>query len=303
MKTKSLVSLALASLMFVACSKKEDAIEATNAPVLLSTGLSVQTRSVNTSSNLQATQFDAGSSIGVFVNEKDLTSASVLTYQADGSGNLALKVGSQPYFPSNGHNVDICGVYPSTSLVSGSLTNTEVFSVKADQTSDVEYKKSDLMTGSALNVARTSNSIPVTFYHRLSKINVKLAAGVDMTDAKLLGAEVRIKNTFTSTEFAPKTGVLGTLQGNVGDIVLESSATADVTSSAIIVPQTLAINTDFIQIKLPAGGIYTYTLPAAKQFLPGNAYSYLITVNSIGIKVSTTIIDWVTGTEIPGTAQ
>jgi hypothetical protein len=186
------------------------------------------------------------------------------------------------------------------------------FSVAANQTSDDNYKASDLMTGkpTANNpVARQSTAVDMTFTHLLTKIDVNLYAGDGFTDAQMADAVVSILGTKPTTTFSVQSTTVGTASGTAADIVAgKGTAGIDVNTktyygtSAIIVPQNIVAGASFIKVTV-GGGDYIYKMGADTNFDSKKCYTFNITVNKTGLVLTvTTITDWVNGGATAGNA-
>lgn len=308
---KLLFFAAVASVMLTACSSgNEEAKETGNSPLRLSTqNITGLTRA---GQSVQLSQFDANQQVGIFLVENNGgpatsgTNVTVysqpLTYVADGNGALA----NTQYWPTDGNGLYIYGVHPLTAATTAAAYDATgvSFSVAADQSADANYKASDLMTGvpTAGNpVARTTSAVPMTFTHLLTKIDVNLTAGAGFTDVS--SAVVTILNTKPSTTFNVQNTTVGAASGTATAITAGTGAT----TSAIIVPQTVAASTDFIKVAI-GGGEYIYTLPATPTtgtvFAAKTKYTYNIQVNKTGLVLtSTTITGWENATPVDGTAE
>ena len=289
---------AAASVMLAACSSdNEEAKVAEKSAIRLSTqSLTGMTRAAK---DVQLTQFAANENVGIFLAEDNAgspvtsgtnvtTYAQPLTYVADGAGNLA----NTQYWPQDGNGLHIFGVYPLAAATAAAAYNATgvTFSVAANQTSDANYKASDLMTGkpTAGNpVTRTTSNVPMTFTHLLTKIDVNLTAGLGFDDVS--SAVVSILGTKPTTTFSVQSITVGAASGTAADIV----AGTGTATSAIIVPQAIAANTSFLKVTV-GGGDYIYKLPAATTFDAKKCYTFNITVNKTGLVLTvTTITDWV----------
>ena len=300
---------AAASVMLAACSSdNEEATVAEKSAIRLSTqSLTGMTRAAK---DVQLTQFAANENVGIFLAEDNAgspvtsgtnvtTYAQPLTYVADGAGNLA----NPQYWPQDGNGLHIFGVYPlaaATAAAAYDATAVE-FSVAADQTSDANYKASDLMTGkpTAGNpVTRTTSNVPMTFTHQLTKIDVNLTAGSGFTDAEMDDAVVSILGTKPTTTFNVQNVTVGAASGTAASIVAGTGAA----NSAIIVPQTIVAGASFIKVTV-GGGDYIYKMGADTDFDSKKCYTFNITVNKTGLVLTvTTITDWVNGGATAGDA-
>ncbi len=311
---KNLFLIAVATVMVAACSSDLDETSvAESCPVRLCTdGLTGMTR---TGQSVQTTQFVADQQVGIFLAEDNGNSVSPapvtsgdnvttydqpLTYVANGSGGLA----NTQYWPQDGNGLHIFGVYPLAAAETAGAYNAtgKSFTVQTDQTTDANYMASDLMTGlpTAGNpVARTTNAVPLTFTHLLTKIDVSLSTGEGFTSAELDAAVVSILGTLPSTTFSVQSTTVGAASGTATDI----TAGTGTTNSAIIVPQAIAAGSNFIQVAVGDGN-YIYKLPDAITFASSTKYTYNLTVSKTGLTLSgTTITPWNSVAPIDGTAE
>ena len=306
---KNLFLIAVATVVVAACSSDLDETSVVESyPVRLCTdGLTGMTRA---GQSVQLTQFVADQQVGIFLAEDNggpVTSGTnvttydqPLTYVANGSGGLA----NTQYWPQDGNGLHIFGVYPlSAATTAGAYNATgKSFSVQTDQSADANYMASDLMTGLPTEgnpVSRTTNAVPLTFTHLLTKIDVNLSTGDGFTSAELDAAVVSILGTKPSTTFNVQNATVGDASGDATTI----TAGTGTTTSAIIVPQTLAAGSNFIQVTI-GGGNYIYKLPAAITFESSTKYTYNLTVSKTGLTLNgTTITPWNSVAPIDGTAE
>jgi hypothetical protein len=287
-------ALAAATVSMTSCNNDDEVID-NNAPVEIRLS-STNEASLSTRSNdqdIQLTQFDASESIGVFINEDagtpTTTYSQPLEYTANGSGGMTTPAAQ--YFPQSGRGVNIHAFYPFSAA--SDLETIGNFSIATNQSTDVNYKASDLMYGVPASnpVERTSSAVQLTFNHLLSKINIELKAGNGLNASQLEGATVKLIGIKPETTFDPATGAITAATGTATDITV---MTTDVTrkGSAIIVPQTRAINAAFIEVTLATSGKLTYKLTAETTFTGKNQYDYEITVNLTELTVTSTISPW-----------
>lgn len=299
---------AVASVMLTACSSDNDEANVANDGQIRLTTQNVmnQTRSANQS--LQLTQFANDETVGIFLVENvsgtptlsggNVTSyAQPLTYTADGAGNLS----NTQYWPKDGNGLYIYGVYPATAATAYNAAGV-TFTVQADQSSDVNYMASDLMTGAPTSnpVARQSTTVPLTFTHLLTKVNVNLTAGNGFVADDLTSATVTLLSLKPTTTFNVQNTTVGTPSGDAIDIVAGTGAN----TSAIIVPaQSVAAATSFIKVTV-GGGDYIYKMGTATTFTAQKVYTYNLTVSKTGLTLSTASINnWESiGDPVEGTA-
>ena len=301
---------AVASVMLTACSSENEEAKVTDSsPLRLSTqNITGMTRAAQ---DVQLTQFAASENVGIFLVEDNAgspvtsgtnvtTYTQPLSYTADGAGNLS----NTQYWPQDGNGLHIWGVYPLAAATTAAAYNATgvSFTVAANQTADANYKASDLMTGvpTAGNpVARTTSAVPMTFTHLLTKIDVNLTPGDGFVAGDLTSAVVSILGTLPTTTFGVQSTTIGAASGTATDITAGTGAA----TSAIIVPQAIAANANFIQVAV-GGGNYIYKLATATTFAAHTKYTYNLTVNKTGLVLTvTTITDWAAGSTTSGNAE
>lgn len=233
---------AAASVMMLAACTHDDGTLSTASPA--SNEIVITTRSsemgfTRAESNIQSTQFDNGQEIHIFLrdatvpaNSTDgtLYEGSPYTYikeDADETGRTiktyVSTVEQRLYWPKLMHPLDIYGIYPINAVSDGTKvdgtflpfdkTKSYYFTVQSDQSSEVNYKLSDLMTGlpttynsvKAATYNPTSEdadapfkliqkenpgTIPLTFTHRLTKIIINITKTTETKDVDIPMADI-----------------------------------------------------------------------------------------------------------------
>lgn len=315
-----LATIAAAVFSFSSCSQDELSTVKAETPdlgqeILLSTNFST-TRSI--SQTVQEDQIANGVQVGVFVNETSSTTSFVENgtnnyFTANGTGGLTIgNADNKIYYPKTS-NVDIYAYAPYQSgWTITNLNANQDFTVQADQSSDDNYKASDLIWATPkTNQASSESALALAFAHKLSKININIVN--NRTGLSLKGATVSILNTVRTATINPSTGTTAVKDGESASAITvatygtdsEPTATAQspATASAIIVPQTLTAGTKFIKIVTNATynttdgstTLYAKLGTGGKTFESGNVYKYTVTIkeNSVELSLgSTTLSGW-----------
>ena len=321
MKTRFLMATAAAAIVMVACNNEETDNWA--GEIRLSSGLAVQqVNSTRAANNIQSEQFAKNAEIDVFINEAvnagetaTTSYTQPLVYTAGGDGPM--NTSDQPYYPTSGKDVNIYAYYPSGTVTSIDANAASVeFTVKENQSSDTDYKASDLMYGTPDKnpVGRTKNDVNITFKHLLSKVTVTLKQGAGIKDLDLTNAKVELLNVLPTTKLNPSAGTISGAQGDETDITVMDKG-ANLSGSAVVVPQTLNQEVEgkrrFIKVTLSTGGVlYSQNLTDAEgqtiediKMEAGNEYKYEITVNLTSLDIKSSITEWVTGETVRGDAE
>ena len=280
-----LATIVAAAFAFTACSTEEPVSNPKPQEERTISFTSTVNNNVNTraTSNLQNNAIANGVGIGIYGTVSgggNLANATDAQYTSDGSGGLNLVTGTTAM--SCTEITDESSISFNAYAPTGGTWNEgkTQFTIQPNQTSDENYLKSDLLkgTGSLAGAAIVDNAqAALSFQHQLSQIKIVLqnAEGVsnDFADAT-----VTIKNTLPSISYTASTGTLGDATGTATDLVAGTGAT----NYAVIVPQTIAANTPFVEVCL---GDHTLTATIGSNnftFVGRQSYVMTITVGDLG---------------------
>ena len=329
---KKILLFALVAATLTACSSDSEAPQAPVAskqPIVLGTGMPTMR---SNKQDLQKTELEAGTTVGVYIYFKDAQTTNTtynygyknIAYTVSGTGgDLSIVTSTeQPYYPDvKTQNIDIYAfapqVYTGTAELS-TLTAQDVFTTKADQTAEADYRASDFVWGkladrSAPTTAGTKQEIIMD--HMLSKVNINIAAGDGVNFSSLAGAKIYLNGVKLLGTVDLTTGAVtlrtGTNAASKVTLTTSTSTTGKLadtttdcyTSSAVIIPQDIAAANDFIEIKLSNGSTYKYKTTAPTPFAAKTKYTYDIKLSVAGIQLTTTVNNWTDGGTTPGTAE
>ena len=292
MKKTKLSGWALVATMlgigFSACTNETEEVLTQESEIKLTSEI---TRS-RVISDLQSEQLEESRTIGVTITGSKSGDDYVnKPWTSDGEGGLSTE---HPVYWAN-TNVNVTAYHPyNVDWTSG----TQTFTVKTDQSVEANYLNSDLLFANKPNVAKSTDPISLTFYHKLAKVNVTLQP--EYPEMDLSNAIISICNTKTSTTFNLSDG---TVPEEATGEVQEIKAGVGATASAIVAPQTIAASTKFIKVELGEKTFY-YTLPSDKQLKSGYSHNYTLTVKekAIEVKTESEITDW-NNEDITGDAE
>ena len=285
---KRIILFAVGALMMAACSSNETKTPDPSGEIRLYTEVApLQTRAAEVLTDLQDTQFAAGTDISVLVN--DNTTGDIIvtypkqTYTADGLGGLTTAV--PQYYPASGSSVNICAFHPWDA--------TENFPVATDQTSTASYRASDLMWAKLTNITKDTPEADrvLTFNHLFSKIIVRLIKGNGVTQDEIDAAKITLGNSdlVCSVRFDAGDGTYTLETPGTETMTIATDAGTSV-HAAIVVPQVMTGKVHTVAL---GGGEQSYVFPEI-TFKKGMKYTYTITVNKAELVVTTTIEDWTT---------
>ena len=293
MKATKIISACAVLVALASCSNDLSQPTAEDTPIRIQANVGgITTRAAH---NLLESSFSNGDAINVYITENitNKTTSSGGTYNPmvythDGS---QFKAATTQYFPSNGNGIDVWAVYPSTITV-----GTTDFTIESDQTSDANYKNSDLMIAQKLENKTKTDDITLSFTHQLSKIIVKLGkeAGVE---GDLTGAVIKLTDVVKKTALTVSgdNGItLGSLSSDAGDKGELTIGTYNATNgtAAIVIPQSTG--TMKFKVTLANGGSYTANMPnTTTTFAANKEYTFTLTLKANAITVSASINEWI----------
>ena len=286
---KETIYLALLSILTAACSNEDGGQAGAPADAIVLTASMGKADATRGSQDVQATAFDEGELVSVEMTARNMERSvyRAAAVDADGKNELTAYTTALTW-PANNGSVSIRAYYPSTVT-----SSTATFTVQADQSSDDNYKLSDLMYAEPVANQAKAASVPLTFHHALSKVVVKLTAGSGADDAMLSHCAVAVKACKTAA-----------LSGGVATPVADATAAADygyikigtgAAVAGIIVPQTIdgsATAQPFVRETIGEKHLY-YKLRTRKAFEARKMYTYTLRVD-LGevILLSAAVEDW-----------
>lgn len=298
---KNMIFAAIAALALTACSNDDEIKVGGDNAILLTSSLNVaETRAAT---NIQTSAFDAGETVDVYItenepgtNETHYNQPILATTKTGGA--LDLQDGPY-YYPTSGNGVNIYALYPATAATG------ELFTIKEDQSTDANYKASDLMYGKPASnpVSPSANAVDIQFTHLLSKVTINLIAGANVTS--LDGAKVELLGVKPSTTLTADINgySITAASGNATPITVMTATETVTSGSAIIVPQTLPEM--FLQVTIGDAVMTGKLSTGAPTLTTGNEYTYDITVNMRGgaLEIEGSITPWTDGGTNSGTVN
>ena len=274
MKTKEILLTVLAAVLLTGCSAEiEQGQTVGGMPINLGYSVVTATAETRAATNLNNDALTLGSVAVSVKKHTDGTYTTTYNYTAAAGGALSPATASnQFYYETDGSSSDIIAYYPATA--------STTFPVQADQTSDDNYKASDLMWAQVTDQMPTNSTVNLEFSHKMSKIIVNASAGTGVTSI----TSITLNNVKRKVSFDPTTGTttLAATDNNPTTVTMSNNG------AAIIPPQT--IDGNFITITTNAGtAVYAVE---NKAFESGHQYTLNITVNAAAIGATNTITGW-----------
>lgn len=223
------------------------------------------------------TTFNSGETVKVYVKPNGASSYTGYDYTTAAAGNAPSLTApsTPPYFPAGSSTtVQAYAYYPSTAGTT--------FSVKTDQTSDANYKASDLMYASNRTITKGSTTgTALAMSHKMAQLKLVVAAA---SGSGLSISSVKVNAKYQAS-FTASSGAVS-VTGSATDITALSAAG---TGYILIPPQ--AING--ITVKVTASSqVATYTFTSTNSLEAGKSYTMNLTVGLNDVGVTTSISTW-----------
>lgn len=287
---KSTIILGLALAMLAACDKEQPEA-ASGAPVTLNVAVVQDGVLTRAADDIQSVRLLPGEAFNAYLTNCTV-SETVFTMNADG---VTATAASQP-FVMKGRTAKVVAVYPVAAT-----TATTSWTVALDQTTEADYKASDLMYASATIAA--SGRADVTFQHRMAKIIIKAAAGEGIGEIR----DIRIiKGNRTvdigGTGLIPGSAVSDPVDNTDANClkVFEGGTEGYADCAALLPPQTIDAGTGtadrFLEVATNKGPCW-FNLRSASgssvTFESGKSYTLVLPVDADIIGLTATITPWV----------
>ena len=218
--------------------------------------------------------FTGTESVRVFMNNSSSSSDSTVGSPTAGVSSLT---GGSLYYPPSG-SISLFAIYPAASASSHTVTY--------DQTSDDNYKASDLMYATkAVDQADKANAQNLEFAHQLVKLKLNIIKGAGITEV----TEVKMKNVKRTVSVAPTTSSAGigsatSTDDENGDNILifsGSNTSSETQTYACIFPSQAWNNTDFITVTADEKTV-TYQLNRS-EWTAGAEYELTFHLNAVAL--------------------
>ena len=289
------------TMMMTSCSSDEinQSGNAQESGSIYLTSRVAQTRSLD---ELQTDALNTATKVGAFgiSGSAAVTNGNNNQYNVTSNGELEA-VANDMKWPGGDAKVDIYAYAPYQSNWTYNSANS--FSLSTDQSDDEGYLASDLLHASIANVSQTSSAVVLNFSHKLARINVTLTKGGSCT-FDLSKSNVSIGGTKIGTTLNPSTGEVGAASGDVKDVKIGNEVnitTSGVTTYGVVVPQEMAVGTQFVKI-VADGKLLSASLSNAVTLEAGKAYNFNAEIGAsteVTLTLgSVTLTDWGTGSDL-----
>uniref|UniRef100_UPI00402971DC fimbrillin family protein n=1 Tax=Prevotella sp. TaxID=59823 RepID=UPI00402971DC len=237
------------------------------------------------------TAFESGDKVGLFVVNRntDGSQAALLT-----TGNYVDNMlytytnvwtpATEIYWKDNKTHADFYLYYPYRKQVES--VTAMPFSTKANQSAEADYKAGDLLVGSTLNAAPSTEAVRIEAKHIMSRVDIRLKPGAGFTESSLAAANVKVSlNNIKTSATVDLATATATATGQASAITPYNDGSA---YHAIIVPQQVA-QCNLITVNVNGRD---FNLPKAFTFQSGKRHTFTVTLDKTSSGVNVTIGAW-----------
>jgi hypothetical protein len=248
------------------------------------------------------TSWDQGDAIGVFMLEQGETQIAdtasnrrYLTQTGNGSFSPA-SAQDTIYYPDDPRQVDFIAYYPYSSEI-------QKFAYPVDVHDQTNQGAIDLMTADRVSSSsQTADPVALRFRHRLSRLELDILPGTNLTDTALIGLQAAITGQRTTGSFDVTSNTLSTSNTGEASIPLRMAGNGQYGEGILLPAEAQAGR----RLVFTLGSKeFSYTIPAAHEFKAGIRNKYTITLKGSGPDgsqdfsvenvISTIIEDWSEG--------
>lgn len=287
-----LLGIVTAVLMLQGCSRDGDAPQSSDGFVPVSVEVGIRGRVLTRAGeDIQSTRFLEGEKFNAYTNSTSVT-REMTTYTINPVVTQATP-DVQPFVKKSASSPLMRAYYPSAGVDGTAVDQTTTsFTVAQDQTSDENYKKSDLMY--AESPIGADGKVNLYFQHRLAKIVIRVTGGLGINEI----TAVRIVQGYRTIDLATLTAEPGVSLSDAisnsesGQLKVFTGSVTETSCAAVMPPQTLSATADFLEVDTN-GGTARFKLNSALTLESGFSYIFTFNINVSNIGLSAMITPWV----------
>lgn len=196
------------------------------------------------------------------------------------------------YFPKDGSEVDFMAYYPYSTEMKADYKMPLVVAEQTSQ-SKLDFMTSEHMEGTS----KETPDVKLRFYHRLSKVIIRLKTDGNEKPERLIGSQLTIKGMLTKGTYDLLGGTLATDPESTAAIPVPTDAATGAKAEGIVLPRPAASGVTF-DVVLTDGARYTAHMSDALALESGYKYTFNITLKKTQMTVTADIQDWIDNGEV-----
>lgn len=282
MKTKKLLTFAVAATLFTACADDNEPTTSLIDRTPLSINAGITTRAIDNA-------WTSGDAIGVMMYEAGTThfvdgKGNFCYFTANGDGAFApTDEANTAYFPKQEAPTDITAYYPYAEEVTTTLA--------INTTNQADLSKIDFMLADKLaGLTEKTPAVDFKFRHQLAKLVISVTPDASAASVDLTGATLAVKGTAPTATYSFESGTL--TADAAANIALPTVLTEGVISSKGIVMPTAAGSGVALELTTQAGKVFTAPLAATSPLKAGTVNTLRMTIGQVGSVITATVEPW-----------
>ena len=196
-KASFIASVCMAVLCCMSCGGSDDPVSPVTPPTPDKPSAKMPISISTNITRATETAFESGDKVGLFVVNRntDGSQAALLTM-----GNYVDNMlytytnvwtpATEIYWKNDKTHADFYLYYPYRKQVES--VTAMPFSTKANQSTEADYKAGDLLVGSTLNAAPSTEAVRIEAKHIMSRVDIRLKPGAGFTESSLAAANVKV---------------------------------------------------------------------------------------------------------------
>lgn len=270
-------------ILFSACKQENESLDVSDE-VRFSTAITRASK----------TTWESNDAIGIFMMKSGESLSNSLArnihFRNQGGIFQATDDANKLYYPIGDQPVDFIAYYPRSSQLSESVY------VPLDVSVQDETTKLDLLYSSGTkNISRSSQAVPLSFGHKMSRIRLTLKSGEGITPEELSNVQIKVTGMPAQGEFNLSDSSFRVHTHTVMSIPFRTVSPGSL-YEAILIPVSGA---EGRSLTVETGTqTFSYSLASSDALVSGKSYPYTITLSRSGIEVSKgEVSDWTEGAQ------
>lgn len=203
-------------------------------------------------------------------------------------------------WPLPAEETDVIVYAPYVDDIDGTAERT--FSVPADQQTEEDFLRGDLLLGKLTRQTLTDVTPDIELKHVTARLNLNINISKGYTLDYLLGACFYVAGLKTAFNYNPITQETGAATGDAQDMLAftvtgQEGSTTKLTGCLRVIPQTLLKGATFLKIVFPDGHVVTTRMTKNVELERNHYHDFTINLYGRGIDMIAELVDFETGPE------
>lgn len=290
-KASFIASVCMAVFCCMSCGGSDDPVSPVTPPTPDKPSAKVPISISTNITRATETAFESGDKVGLFVVNRNADGSKAALFTTGNYVDNMLYTytnvwtpATEIYWKDNKTHADFYLYYPYRQQVES--VTAMPFSTKANQSAEADYKAGDLLVGSTLDAAPSTEAVRIEAKHIMSQVDIRLKPGAGFTESSLAAANVKVTlNNIKTSATVDLATATATATGQASAITPYNDGSA---YHAIIVPQQVA-QCNLITVNVNGRD---FNLSKAFTFQSGKRHTFTVTLDKTSSGVNVTIGAW-----------